>query len=73
MSSGFEERAQAVVTRFRDLLGPEGVAVVGEARLGELEQLIVVAMSEELEGYVEQVEELGRRLRGAVEKREMGL
>lgn len=73
MTNRHQERAEKIVTTFKQSLDPKVAQQISEAQLTALTQMIKQAMGQELGFAAEQLEQVIRQLRAESERRDLGM
>lgn len=73
MSNRYHQRADEVVTAFKDIIGESACKQISDAHFQDLTLLIRDAISDELLAAAELVEKLARHLRSETDILELGL
>jgi len=73
MTNQHHERVEAVVSAFREILGPSLCRQISDAQFRDLDRLIRELLSTELREAADRIEALARELRSATDIPELGL
>ena len=73
MTNQHHERVAAVVSAFKEMIGPEGCRQISDTQFRDLDHMIRELVSSELREAAERMEDLARELRRETDFPELGL